>query len=52
MLEAWDNKDRWIATVNLLENKLDNQHRLHDDAWINYTFNEFGWMGNELVFFI
>ncbi|QOL24722.1 prolyl oligopeptidase family serine peptidase [Thalassotalea sp. LPB0316] len=52
MLEAWDNKDRWIATVDLLQNKLTNQHRLHDEAWINYTFNEFGWLNksNTLYF--
>jgi len=46
MLEAWDNKDRWIATVNFNENKLVNQHRLHDEAWINWSFNEFGWLNN------
>lgn len=46
MLEAWDNKDRWLASVNLLENKLVSQHRLHDDAWINWSFNEFGWLDN------
>ena len=45
-LEAWDNKDRWIATVNFNENKLETQHRLHDEAWINWTFNEFGWLNN------
>ncbi len=50
MLEAWDNKDRWLATVNLLENKLENQHRLHDDAWINWSFNEFGWLGDKLYY--
>ena len=44
MLEAWDNKDRWITTVNFNEKKLVNQHRLHDEAWINWTFNEFGWL--------
>ena len=44
LLEAWDNKDRWLTTVNLLENKLQTQHRLHDDAWINWSFNEFGWL--------
>lgn len=44
MLEAWDNKDRWITTVNLSEATLVNQHRLHDDAWINYRFNSFGWL--------
>jgi len=44
MLEAWDNKDRWIATVDFAGKQLVPQHRLHDDAWINYTFNEFGFL--------
>lgn len=43
MLRAWDNKDRWIATVDLQRGKLQSQHRLHDDAWVNYSFNDFGW---------
>jgi len=47
LLEAFDNKDRWLTTVNLLENKLQSQHRLHDQAWINWTFNEFGWLGDD-----
>ncbi|MBQ4832436.1 prolyl oligopeptidase family serine peptidase [Pseudoalteromonas sp. MMG010] len=46
MLEAWDNKDRWLATVDVKNNKLVSQHRLHDDAWIAYSFNEFGWLNN------
>ncbi len=46
MLEAWDNKDRWLVTVDLTKNKLVTQHRLHDDAWVNYDFNSFGWMHN------
>ncbi|OJF68301.1 S9 family peptidase [Alteromonas sp. V450] len=46
MLEAWDNKDRWIATVDLANKKLNNQHRLHDDAWVNYRFNAFGWLND------
>ena len=46
MLEAWDNKDRWIATVDFERKQLVNQHRLHDDAWINYKFNSFGWLNN------
>lgn len=46
MLEAWDNKDRWISTVDFTEKKLVSQHRLHDDAWVNYTFNEMGWLDN------
>jgi dipeptidyl aminopeptidase/acylaminoacyl peptidase len=46
MLEAWDNKDRWLATVDTDNARLVNQHRLHDDAWINYKFNSFGWLNN------
>ena len=46
MLEAWDNKDRWIATVNFNDKTLVSQHRLHDDAWVNYAFNEMGWLSN------
>jgi dipeptidyl aminopeptidase/acylaminoacyl peptidase len=43
MLKAWDNKDRWLATVDFKTNTLVSQHRLHDEAWINYDFNNFGW---------
>ena len=46
MLEAWDNKDRWLVTVNTDNATLVNQHRLHDDAWVNYKFNSFGWLNN------
>jgi dipeptidyl aminopeptidase/acylaminoacyl peptidase len=42
-IRAIDNKDRWIATVDLDRAKLVNQHRLTDPAWINWNFNEFGW---------
>ncbi|MBY6107944.1 prolyl oligopeptidase family serine peptidase [Ferrimonas balearica] len=50
MLEAADNKDRWIAAVDLAKGKLRTEHRLHDDAWVNYTHNEFGWAGDKLYF--
>lgn len=46
MLEAWDNKDRWIATVDWQDKVFQQQHRLHDNAWINYKFNSFGWLNN------
>ena len=52
MLEAWDNKTRWLSTVDFTNNKLVNQHKLHDDAWINYTFNEFDWLGNESLYYL
>ena len=44
MLEAWDNKTRWLTTVDFANNELVTQHKLHDDAWINWSFNEFGWL--------
>lgn len=44
MLRAIDNKDRWIASVDLASATLQPRHRLHDPAWINWGFNEFGWM--------
>nr|WP_297349353.1 prolyl oligopeptidase family serine peptidase [uncultured Glaciecola sp.] len=43
MLEAWDNKDRWIATIDVDDKVFETQHRMHDFAWVNYRFNEFGW---------
>ena len=44
MLEAWDNKTRWLTTVDFDDNKLMTQHKLGDEAWINWSFNEFGWV--------
>lgn len=43
LIRAVDNKDRWIATVDLEKARLQNRHRLTDDAWINWSFNDFGW---------
>ncbi len=44
LVRAVDNKDRWIATVDLAGAKLQARHRLTDAAWINWNFNEFGWL--------
>ncbi len=44
MLHAVDNKDRWLATVAVDEAQLRSRHRLTDAAWINWGFNDFGWM--------
>jgi len=43
MVRAIDNKDRWLATVDLAGAKLQPRHRLTDPAWINWSFNDFGW---------
>lgn len=47
MIEAVDNKDRWLTTLNLATGQLTTQHRLHDDAWVNYNYNQFGWVPNK-----
>ncbi|MCI4568101.1 S9 family peptidase [Lysobacter sp. CFH 32150] len=44
LVRAIDNKDRWIATIDLAGATLQPRHRLHDAAWINWSFNEFGWL--------
>lgn len=51
MLEAWDNKDRWIATVDFDSKTLVSRHRYHDDAWVNYSYNDFGWLNNKDVIY-
>jgi dipeptidyl aminopeptidase/acylaminoacyl peptidase len=43
-LRAIDNKDRWLASVDLAQHVLVAQHRLTDPAWIGWKFNEFGWL--------
>jgi len=45
-LLAQDNKDRWLASVDFAKHALVPQHRLHDEHWINWNFNEFGWHNN------
>ncbi|MCE3607373.1 prolyl oligopeptidase family serine peptidase [Massilia sp. P8910] len=44
MLRAADNKDRWIATVDLAGATLKPVHRVTDKAWVNSGNNEFGWL--------
>jgi len=44
-LRAVDNKDRWIVTVDPESPELNTRHRLTDPAWINWNYNEFGWIG-------
>lgn len=51
MLEAWDNKDRWIVTIDFAQRELITQHRLSDEAWINYAFNRFGWLRDEVALY-
>jgi dipeptidyl aminopeptidase/acylaminoacyl peptidase len=52
LMRAVDNKDRWIATAQLAGATLDGvrlstANRLTDAAWINWNFNEFGWLPDD-----
>jgi dipeptidyl aminopeptidase/acylaminoacyl peptidase len=52
-LRARDNKDRWIATWEAAGGKLTPRHRLTDRAWINWEFNELGWLpDNRTLWFL
>jgi dipeptidyl aminopeptidase/acylaminoacyl peptidase len=43
-LRSVDNKDRWLATIDPEKPLVTPQHRLTDEAWINWDYNEFGFM--------
>ncbi len=52
-LRALDNKDRWIATVNLDRHDLTTHQRLTDKAWVNDDFSDIGWLpDNNTLFFL
>ncbi|NNF51763.1 MAG: S9 family peptidase [Gammaproteobacteria bacterium] len=43
-VQSADNKDRWIASVDFDKHALIPRHRLTDEAWINWDYNEFGFV--------
>ena len=47
MLHSVDNKDRWLATVEPAAATLQSRHRLSDAAWINWDYNDFGWLPDQ-----
>jgi len=47
LVRAIDNKDRWIATIDPATARLQPRHRLTDPGWINWNFNQFGWMPDQ-----
>jgi dipeptidyl aminopeptidase/acylaminoacyl peptidase len=51
-LRAIDNKDRWIATVDLANTRLVPAQRLTDAAWINWNFNDFGWLPDNTLWYL
>jgi len=43
-LRAFDNKDRWLATIDLAAHRLVTREHLTDPAWINRDVSDFGWL--------
>jgi dipeptidyl aminopeptidase/acylaminoacyl peptidase len=53
LLRAVDNKDSWIATVDLKNAAFKPVQRMTDTAWVNSGNNEFGWLpGNGTLWFV
>ena len=52
MVRAIDNKDRWLAGVDFNDAKLTVRHRLTDDAWINWNYNDFGFLPDRRFWFL
>ena len=46
-IHAGDNKDRWIATVDLDGARLVPRHRETDSAWIDWDHNTIGWLADD-----
>lgn len=51
LLHAVDNKDRWIALVNLDKAVLEPRHRVSDTAWVTWSFNELLWADSATLLF-
>ncbi len=43
-VRAIDNKDRWTLRLSAEDQSLREIHRLSDEAWINWLFNDLGWV--------
>lgn len=52
MVRTVDNKDRWLAGVNFTDERLTTRHRLTDPAWINWNFNEYGFLPNNQFWYL
>jgi len=53
MLHAVDNKDRWLVSIDPASARVHSEHRLSDPGWINWDYNEFGWLpGTQQLWFL
>lgn len=58
-IRSYDNKDRWIATIDITSGKLSIIDHQHDDAWIggpgisgwNMVNGNIGWIDNDKIYF-
>jgi dipeptidyl aminopeptidase/acylaminoacyl peptidase len=46
LIYSIDHKDRWLISVDSSGAALVTQHRMTDPAWIDHSFNEFGWLND------
>lgn len=51
-IRAIDNKDRWLGKVDFANTKLISVHRLNDPAWINWNFNDFGFLPDNRLWYL
>ena len=51
-LQAADNKDRWIASVDLEKAALVPRHRLSDAAWVNWGKGDLNWADDATLLFL
>lgn len=47
-----DHKDRWMVAASLAEPRFKEIHRLDRRGWINWDFNEFGFLPNGSAYFL
>jgi len=52
LVRAVDNKDRWIVSVDFANKGLVTRHRLTDPGWINWNYNDFGWLPDGRLWFL
>jgi dipeptidyl aminopeptidase/acylaminoacyl peptidase len=54
LLFSYDNKDRWLVSLNTKTKALNTANWLSDEAWVNdWTFNEFGWLpDNQTLYYL
>ena len=52
LIRAIDNKDRWLAGIDFASGRLTVRDRLTDPAWINWSFNEFGFLPDNRFWYL